>query len=436
MQKKAKVIAQSLHFAGEQEESLSTLARIKAEFSFIKGNYLLLVLSWILMDFALELPAIFYGPYVIYDLQGTPVILGLIGFISLVVLALVQFPGGYLADKYGRKWLISTMTIGVGISYIFYAVAPTWHWVLVGAVISSFCLIYQPALWALTADATTSEKRGMGFSIITLINNVATTPAPIAIGIIVAVFTRPFGMRIAYAITVLSFFVAAAFRSRLKETIQDPQRIGFGDFFRHYPMAVKESFGVWKTLPKPVTYLFLVDVLAMFALSISQLFFSVYAVEGENSALHVSQTNWALVNTVLFLSMLLAAVPIGKAIDRYGRKIPLVFSFLLFAPAILMFVYADLFTLFIAFPLIGIAQILFFSSFAALQMDYVPTEKRGKVVGSSNFVIYIIGAVAQLVGGVMYEISPQLPFLIVPPILAMGFVMTILLISEPKQRQE
>jgi len=415
---------------------LSTLAKIKAEFSFIRGNYLLLVLSWILMDFALELPAIFYGPYVLYDLQGTPVILGLIGFISLIVLALVQFPGGYLADKYGRKWLISTMTIGVGIAYIFYAVAPTWHWILIGAVIASFCLIYQPALWALTADATTSEKRGMGFSIITLINNVATTPAPIVIGIIVSVFTRPLGMRIAYTITVLGFFVAAAFRSRLKETKQDPQRIGFRDFFRHYPLAVRESFGVWKTLPKSVTYLFAVNVLTMFALSVSQLFFSVYAVEGQDSVLHISQTDWALANTMLFISMILVAVPIGKAIDRYGRKIPLVLSFLLFAPAVLMFVYADLFMLFIAFPLMGVAQILFFSSFATLQMDYVPTEKRGKIVGSSNFVNYIISAVGQLVGGVMYEISPQLPFLIIPPILAIGFVMTALLISEPKQRQE
>jgi MFS family permease len=415
---------------------LSTLAKIRSEFSFIRGNYLLLVLSWILMDFALELPAIFYGPYVIYDLQGTPVILGLIGFVSLIILALVQFPGGYLADKYGRKWLISTMTIGVGIAYIFYAVAPTWHWILIGSIIASFCLIYQPALWALTADSTTSEKRGMGFSIITLINNVATTPAPIVIGIIVSVFTRPLGMRIAYTITVLGFFVAAAFRSRLKETKQDPQRIGFRDFFRHYPQAVRESFGVWKTLPKSVVYLFVVDVLAMFSLSISQLYFSVYAVEGKDSVLHISQTDWALINTVLFASMILIAVPIGKAIDRYGRKTPLGLSFLLFVPAVLMFVHANLFILFLVFPLLGGAQILFFSSFSTLQMDYVPTEKRGKVVGSSNFVNYIIGAVAQLVGGVMYEISPQLPFLIIPPVLATGFVMTVFLISEPKQRQK
>jgi DHA1 family tetracycline resistance protein-like MFS transporter len=388
------------------------------------------------MDFALELPSIFYGPYVIYDLQGTPAILGWIGFISLIILALVQFPGGYLADKYGRKWLLSTMTIGVGIAYIFYAVAPTWHWILIGAIITSFCLIYQPALWALTADSTPSEKRGMSFSLITLINNVATTPAPIVIGILVSVFTRSLGMRIAYTMAVLSFFVAAAFRSRLKETIQDPQRIEFKDFFRHYPLAIKESFEVWKTLPKSFVYLFGVNVLAMFALSISGLYVSVYAVEGQESALHISQTDWALVNTILFISMILVAIPIGKAIDRYGRKIPLCLAPLLFASAILIFVYADLSMLFLAASLMGISQILFFASFQTLQTDYVPTEQRGKILGSSNFVNNIIAALAQLTGGIMYEISPQLPFLIIIPVSLVGFMITALLITEPKQRQK
>ena len=415
---------------------MGILAKVKAEFSFVRGNYLLLVFSWILMDFALELPSIFYGPYVIYDLQGTPAILGLIGFASLIIVALVQFPGGYLADKYGRKWLVSTMTIGVGLSYVFYALAPSWHWILIGAVIGGFCLMYQPALWALTADSTTSEKRGVSFSMITLINNVATTPAPIVIGIIVAVFTRPLGMRLAYGITVLSFFVSAAFRSRLKETKENPQRIRFKDLFRHYPQAVRESFGVWKTLPKSVLFLFMVSALTTFAVSLSSLFLAVYAVEGKDSVLHINQADWAILNTTLFLMMILVAFPIGKAIDRYGRRIPLGLSFLLMILAVLLFVYGDLFRLFLAFPVMGTAQILFFSSFSTLQTDYVSTDKRGKVVGSSIFVNNIVGAFAQLTGGVMYEIYPQLPFLIIPPVLAIACAITLLLIREPRQRQE
>jgi MFS family permease len=243
-------------------------------------------------------------------------------------------------------------------------------------------------------------------------------------------------MRIAYGITVIGFFVAAAFRSRLKETKQNPKKIRFRDLFQHYPSAVRESFGVWRNLPKPVVYLFVVNVLTTFAISISWVYFSVYAVEGAQSVLHISQTDWALVNTVLFVSMLLVAVPIGKVIDRYGRKFPLALSFLVFIPGILLFVYGDLPRLFLAFPLMGMAQILFFSSFATLQMDYVATEKRGKVVGSSNFVNNITGAVAQLAGGILYVTSPQLPFLVAPPILATGFAITVLLIIEPKHRQQ
>lgn len=86
---------------------------LRKEFSFIKGNYAVLVLSWILIDFAMELPATYYALYVL-ELGATETILGMIGLFSFLALVSMQFPGGYLADKFGRKWLISSMTFGVG----------------------------------------------------------------------------------------------------------------------------------------------------------------------------------------------------------------------------------------------------------------------------------------------------------------------------------
>ena len=151
--------------------------KLKEEFSFFKGNYLILILSWILMDFAGELPGTYYSDYVI-QLGGSATILGLITLVSMLALASVQFPGGYLADKYGRRWLISTLTFGVALSYILYAAALSWHFILIGAAIQSLCLLYQPALNAMMADSLPPEKRGMGFSILNLIMSVATTPAP------------------------------------------------------------------------------------------------------------------------------------------------------------------------------------------------------------------------------------------------------------------
>jgi len=131
---------------------LVSLGKLKEEFSFFRGNYLILIISWILMDFAGELPGTYYSDYVI-QLGGSATILGTIMLVSLLALASVQFLGGYLADKYGRRWLVSTLTFGVAISFIFYAAAPSWHFILIGAMTQNLCLLYQPALNALMADS-------------------------------------------------------------------------------------------------------------------------------------------------------------------------------------------------------------------------------------------------------------------------------------------
>ena len=163
---------------------MTFIDRLKTEFSFIKGNYAILVASWILIDFAMELPATYYALYVL-ELGATETIVGMIGLFSFLALASMQFPGGYLADKFGRKWLISSMTFGVALCYIFYAIAPSWHLILIGAVLMSlFNSTYQPALMAMIADSLPPERRGMGFSIIMLITSASTTPAPIFTGIL------------------------------------------------------------------------------------------------------------------------------------------------------------------------------------------------------------------------------------------------------------
>jgi MFS family permease len=410
-------------------------SRLRNEFSFVRGNYLILVISWVLMDFAGEMPSLYYGPFVIYDLGATAAILGIIGFVQTLALASVQFPGGYLADRYGRKGLISTMTFGVALSFLFFVFGPSWQWILIGVVIGSLCLIYQPALMAMIADSTPSERRGMAFSLTTLIGNVATTPAPIVAGIIVTLYTRAFGMRICYAIVVLLYFGAALLRTRLKETIKTEEKIRPRDLLANYPKAIKESIAVWKTVPRTVFYLFIANLIVTFSVSLAQLFFSVYAVEGENSVLHLSQLDWALVSTALFIVMILAAVPIGKAIDKIGRKIPLLLSLVILVPGILLFAYGNLATVYVAMPLIGLTQLLFFSSFQSLQTDLVPREKRAKVIGFSQFVNYVFMAFGMLTGGLIYSFNPQLPFILILIAAIPAFLVLALLVHEPEKRE-
>jgi MFS family permease len=419
--------------------------KLKAEFSFFKGNYLILTISWILMDFANELPGTYYSDYVI-QLGGSPSILGLITFASLLALASVQFPGGFLADKYGRRWLISTLTFGVALSFAFYAAAPSWHFILVGAVLQNICLLYQPALNAMMADSLPPEKRGMGFSILNLIMSVSTTPAPVVALFLVATFGSMLGMRIAYTIVVIFYLAAAVVRLKLKETMKNVEKASLKDALRSYPKALKDGINVWKIVPRSMFFLFLSELTTRSSLSMIQTLFLVYAfyelkiggtptqgIPQEDPALQLARIKWGYVMTALFICMVISAIPAGKLIDKAGRKIPLIISHLIIIPAMLLFIYGSHLTLFIAMPLAGFSMLLGFSSYQSLFADLVPQEHRGKVTGSMNFFSYIAMAIGGALGGLLYEkVFPQLPFLLVAVLAIPSIALILFFVHEPK----
>jgi len=408
------------------------LDKFRDEFSFFRGNYLVLVVSWVFMDFAREIPGAYYPLYVI-DLGGNEAILGLIGFVSFVCLASVQFPGGYLADKYGRRWLIFTMTFGVSLSFIFYALAPSWEAILLGAVIHNLCLIYQPALFAMISDSLPPEKRGMGTSITQLIGSVSTTPGPAIAAFLYGVYGSIDGMRISYGIVIALFLMAAALRSNLKETISNPPKISAKEILKAYPASLKESFKVWKVVPKSTFYLFLAFLVGGFSIAMIQTFTVVYAVED----LGLSRPEWSLVLMVLFVAMIALAIPIGKLVDKVGRKIPLLLSYVFGVPAMLLFIYGDLYRLFVSLILLGLTQLMMFSSYSALMADLVPKEQRGKVTGFSQFFNYITMALGVLLGGILYTtISHQFPFFLMIIFMIPQFLITLFLVHEPKQREQ
>ncbi|MEM3783452.1 MAG: MFS transporter [Candidatus Bathyarchaeia archaeon] len=420
--------------------------KLKIEFSFFRGNYLILIISWILMDFAGELPGTYYPDYVI-QLGGSPSILGLITFASLLALASVQFPGGYLADKYGRRWLISTLTFGVALSFIFYAAAPNWHYILIGAVLQNICLLYQPALNAMMADSLPPEKRGIGFSLLNLIMSVSTTPAPIVALLLVANFGSEWGMRIAYTIVVIFYLSAAIVRLKLKESMKTVERLSFKDALRSYPRALKDGINVWKLVPRSMLFLFFSELMMRSSFAMIQTLFLVYAfyvlqIGGsptpsippqEDPALQLARIKWGYVMTALFLCMVISAIPAGKLIDKAGRKIPLIMSQLLTFPAILLFIYGSYPTLFIAMPLTGFSMLLGFSSYQSLFADLVPQGHRGKVTGSMNFFTYISMAIGGAMGGLLYDLfSPQLPFLLVMVLAIPSAALALFFVHEPK----
>jgi MFS family permease len=355
-------------------------ALLKREFSFITGNYQILVVSWVIMDLALEMPVPNFQYYV-EALQGTGLALGVIGLANWVAMAVVAFPGGYLADKYGRRWLITTMTFVMALSNLFFVFAPTWHFILIGTIVHSLSLIYQPALFAMVQDSLPAERRGMGSSIIQLIHGTFNTPGPIIAGLLLIEFGLITSMRIIYSL-------------------------------------------VWKILPSSVFWLFIVQILIMFGMSMTQVMNAIYATQ----VLGIPEEQWWLTFIPLLVTMIIMSIPIGKMVDRIGRKIPLILGLIIFASATAIFTIGNLLTVMLAMSLFAMGQLFVMAAAMALSTDLVDPVNRGKVVGFRNFVGYIFNGLGMLLGSYLYiTFFPQLPFyvtlvLMVPTLLIAAFM--------------
>lgn len=378
---------------------------LRQEFSFIAGNYRILVVSWIIMDLAMEMPVPNYQYYV-QALGGVGLALGIIGFASFIAMAVVAFPGGYLADKYGRRWLITTMTFGMALSYLLFAFAPSWHFILIGTIIHSLCLIYQPALFAMVQDSLPPERRGVGSSIIQMIHGTFNTPGPIIAGFLFLQFGLVTSMRIIYLIVMFLFLGAALYRLKLKETVTNNDPIRFRYFISSYPKAIKESFNVWKVVPRSMLWLFVVQTLFMFASALTNVINAVYA----KDVLGIPKEQWWLTFIPLLVTMIVVSIPIGKMVDKIGAKIPLTLGPLVLAGGLSLFVNGNLFTVMISMCLLGMVHLLIMSSTMALSASLVEPQNRGKVRGFINFMGYIFTGIGMLLGNYLYDLVPQLPF--------------------------
>lgn len=410
-----------------------TLTRLKGEFSFVHGNLLILMISWILINFTQSIPGTYYAEYV-RRLGGSAFIVGVIGSASLVANALVMFPGGYLADKYGRRWLILWASLGIALTYVFYAFAPIWHFILIGAILQNLCLIYQPALTAMTADSIPPKKRGIGFSTIGLITGVLAIPSPIIAGLLFAHYGLVSGMRLGYLIVVAGWVVSFTVRLKLRETlIGGGEKVDLKAVMRMYPRAIKEGIGVWKIVPRSMLHLFAIYAAGNFFSASFGLYVLLYALD----VLHVKEFEWALVWMWLLATTLGLALPCGKLVDRIGRKKPLVVSWLLEAASMYFLIYGGLAKLFVATALHGVATALRNAALPALQADLVPRELRGKVAGSTNFANLLLGSAGLLIGGFFYDyVSPQLPFLLFMLISVPCGILTLIYVHEPKKREK
>jgi len=410
----------------------SISARIRAEFSFMRGNLLTLIASWLFVFFTFSLVFSFESPF-FRELGAPPFVIGLMGSVGAATLGLVRIPGAYITDKYGRKQIIVTMTFLIAFSFVFYVFAPDWRFVLIGMVISNLSLIYQPALDAILADSIPPEKRGMGYAATNVIPNIPTVFAPALAGYLVEIYGIVPGMRIVYTIVFFCMLAAAIIRLLfLKETLTNPQKIRLTEVKAAFRNSLQAILEAWRDMSGSLKFLTLAFLVSAFEEPMFRMFTSLYVFD----VIGLGKLEWGLANTASIAATLAFGFPMGKLVDKIGRKKSIVFANLIFISATVAFLMAGTLNhLIVVFLMFAIGGSLLGPAYSALLADMIPREKRGRIMGTIVTLNILATVPASGLAGFLYGVSPSHPFTFVV-LLAIAVTLIIFLaVREPKTRE-
>lgn len=391
-----------------------------------------LIVSWLFVYFTFAMTSSFESPF-IRELGAPPEIIGLIGAVGAMVLGMVRIPGAVIADKYGRKQIIVMMTFVIACSFLFRIFAPNWGFVLIGVVISNLSLIYQPALDAILADSIPQKRRGMGYAAANVIPNIPTIVAPVVAGYLVDVYGIVPGMRIVYTVVFFCMLAAAFIRLfYLRETLDHPQQIKLETI----KVAFKNSLGsitkAWSEMSRTLRFVSIAFLASAFEEPMFRMFTSLYALD----IVRVGEINWGIVNTAFFATTLIFGFPLGKVVDKIGRKKSILTAYLLFIPSTLLFLTARSFPqLLIVYLMYGIGGCLIMPAYNALLADLIPKEKRGRTMGIIITMNILATVPASVLSGFLYKVSPAYPFILN---IALGVTVSLIIlfaVKEPKIKE-
>ena len=290
-------------------------------------------------------------------------------------------------------------------------------------------------------DSLEPGKRGTGFNFQSVLLSLISLPAPLIAAALILVngqYVSPqsdFGMRIAYTIVLVAYLIAAALRVKLKETLVSNGNNGRPKIlqaFREYPKVVRESWQLWGKVPKSAFYLFLTTIGINSLVAGCQIFFVIYATE----VLKITGAQYAVVIAFMYLSIALPGLVAGFRMDVAGRKRFLVLGYLLYIPAMLLFVVADFYLLLVAFFLFGLGNMLRVNSSQVLLGDLIPRDLRGKAIGFLQFFLYLTQALVYLLIGFLYSfVAPWLPFVLLAAAAVPFGLLVVFKISEPQIKE-
>lgn len=230
--------------------------------------------------------------------------------------AAYQYPGGWLADRLGRRAALASFTLAAAAGYVLYLAAPSWGWVLAGTLlVMAWDTLTLPALFAGIADNLPKDRRAAAFGVQSIVRRLPTIVAPPLGGLLIGWLGVLAGVRAGLAVTVV-LAVAAAALVWLLHADDRPER--------HEPIGLMQ---MWRGMDGRLKRLLAADILARWAEGMPRVFVVIYAL----GPLGLSALEFGWLMAIQRVTNLVLYVPAAALSDRMNRKPFVLATFAFFA---------------------------------------------------------------------------------------------------------
>ena len=390
----------------------SRRARV-ANFLSLERNVTIASAAILLIGFGEELWTKFLPKY-LEALGATTPIVGLFGTGQDFFDAVYQYPGGWLSDRFGRRRAFLIFIALASVGYLVYLFSPSWPVVFVGLALSlAWNSMASPAIFAVIGDSLPRERRAMGFTLQSILKRVPIVIAPILGGALIASTGVLRGVHIGLIITLVLAGVTALLVLRINIPVKRAEAINIR--------------GVWRSFHGALKRLLISDVIIRMCEGMT----GVLAILYVTNVQHFSVARYGTLIAIQMTTSILIYIPAGKIADRVGRKPFVIATFLSFALFPLAVVFASNFALLVVAFIIGGLREIGEPARKAMIVDFARDNVRARSVGLYYLVRSLSITPAAAIGGLLWKVTPQTPFVIAG---AIGIIGTIVFAATVEER--
>ena len=346
---------------------------------------------------------------------GAPIVaIGAYGTAEDFLDGVYQYPGGWIADRHGRRRALLFFVALAAVGYGIIAVAPVWPVVLLGLVFTlAWTSMASPTLFAVIGDALPKDRRAMGFSVQAILRRLPIVVAPTLGGLMMAAWGIRGGVRVGLLCSIVLASLTLVVVSQVRLVLPAG---GEGVTIR----------GVWARLPPPLRRLLVSDIFIRTCEGLVDVFLVIYAL----NVIGISAPEYGVLVGVQSATSIACYLPVARLADRIARKPFVIATFLAFSLFPLAVIAARSFpALILAFVVGGLREIGE-PARKALILDLAVPQIRARSIGLYYLIRSVAIAPAAFVGGLLWKTSPAITFVTAGVVGLMGTALFALTVDE------